>query len=199
MWRWICIFLFLSVIGCQQPMPRSQRYAVGRDPSWFPLEIDQHAVSLNAFTDAAFQEIAKSEHIPFNIINTDWSQLFQGLAEEKYAGIFSSLSPNVISKMKYVFSDPFLMLGPVLVVPIHSTATSLADLEQKTVAVNQYDDSVLIVQRLPSIVIKLYENKAIALEDLVKGHYDAVLLPILDAQSLIPTTLFPTENCHRTT
>jgi ABC-type amino acid transport substrate-binding protein len=78
-----------------------------------------------------------------------------------------------------------LLLGPVLIVSASSQAASLSDLGGRIVAVNQFDESVLIVQKYPSIVIQLYENKSSALESLKNGEVDGVLMPVLDAKSLL--------------
>jgi polar amino acid transport system substrate-binding protein len=180
------VFLLLTVFGCGKKSLDYGPYSIGRDETWFPLQIGLRGPSLIGFTNAMIQEIAASEDVPLTIVDTNWAQLFQGLEEGEVAGIFTSLSPNTISNEKYSFSDPFLLLGPVLVVPIESSATSLTDLEGKVVAVNKFDESVLLVQRYPSIIIKLYENQAIALENLVEGQYDGLLIPVLDAQDLVP-------------
>jgi len=181
----MALVLFV-LFGCGKGPLHYGPYSIGRDATWFPLQIDQRGPNLNGFTNALVQEIAHSVDAPFHIVDVNWSQLFQGLDNGEFAGIFTSLSPNIITNERYSFSDPFLLLGPVLVVPISSPATSLEDLEGKIVAVNQFDESVLIVQRYPSIVIELYQNKAMALENLTKGQYDAILMPTLDAQALVP-------------
>jgi ABC-type amino acid transport substrate-binding protein len=182
----LLFFLFLIwLAGCGKAGLDFGPYSIGRDMSWFPLTLYQQLPNLNAFTNALVQEIAKVEDVPLHIYNIDWGQLFQILEEGEVAGIFTSLSPNVITKEKYTFSAPFLALGPVLIVPYESKATSLADLEGKIVSVNQFDETSLMVQQYPSIIIRLYQNRATALETLANGEVDAVLMSILDAQALV--------------
>lgn len=176
-------FLFTS---CGQKTIHYGPYSIGRDQSWFPLSIGQHTPNLNAFTNALVQEIAETEDVPLHLVNINWVQLFQTLEQEEVAGIFTSLSPNVITQNKYTFSDPFLLLGPVLVVPYESEVTSLDEMEGKIVAINQFDDSILIVQKYPSIIIRLYQNMPTALEDLNSGKIDGVLMGNLDAHALVP-------------
>ena len=179
---WACL---LALMGCGKSIPDNPENTIGRDSSWFPLQLDSKATSLTAFTDALVQEIGHLEHIPLHIVNIDWIQLFQHLDEGTVGSIFTSLTPNLLSEKKYTFSEPVIPLGPVLIVPADSEATSLADLAGKIVSVYQYDESSLVVQEHPTIVIRLYQNMPSILEDLSKGVIDAVLMPVLDARSLV--------------
>lgn len=184
--RVLLFFLLFFFAGCGTSNKSSLGpYSIGRDPSWFPLRLEQMAVNINGFTNGLVQELAKVEHKDFRLVDVGWNQLFEGLEKEDYAGIFTSLPVNDLTKERYTFSNPFLLLGPVLVVPISSNARSLADLEGGIVGAYQYDDSVLIVQKYPSIIISLYQNFNEALEDVVNGNMDGALVPILEAQALI--------------
>ena len=186
-WLVLVVLLIVVAVGCGKSTLHYGKYSIGRDPNWFPLEADEDGARLNGFTDALTLEIAKAEGVPLQIINIDWAQLFDGLENGEFGGIFTSLSPSIITQEKYTFSDPLLLLGPVLVVPANSSITSLADLNGKIIGVYQYDESVLIAQRNPSLIIQLYQNKPNALEALASSQYDALLIPVLDAQRLIPS------------
>ena len=190
--RILLLVLLVGIMGCGHKTLHYGPYSIGRDQSWFPLRVEQHAPNLNAFTNELVQEIAKIEDLPLEIININWVQLFQSLEQEEVAGIFTSLSPNRITEARFAFSDPFLLLGPVLIVPYDSKAKSLEDLNGKIVAINQFDDAVFIVQRYPSIVIRLYQNMPTALDDLNSGLIDGVLMDNLDAHALVPH-LYPSQ------
>ncbi len=183
--RILLIILLLALPGCGKKTAHYGSWSIGRDPTWFPVQIELLIPNLNGFTNALVDEIATTEDVPLQLINFEWGQLFNALDAGEVAGIFTALSPNLIAQEKYSFSEPFLLLGPVLVVPENSEATSLEDLEGKIVSVNQYDESVLLVQKYPSIVIKLYQQKPKVLEELKDGTIDAVLMPVLDAQALV--------------
>lgn len=182
----------LILMGCGEKRSSDTAYSIGRDPMWFPLQLDGKAININGFTNALVQEISQVEKINIQIIDTDWLSLIDGLEEKQYAAIFSSLPPNIENRNQYSFSNPFLLLGPVLVVPSESDMTSLKQLEGKIVGVSQFDDSVLIVQKYPSIVIRLYQNMPTALGELVSGDLDGILLPTLDAHALV-SNLYPDQ------
>lgn len=184
----ILLLFLVALCGCKNYRENEWKYAIGRDPSWYPLQqLGYTAVELIGFTNALIAEIAKEERVPLQIVDVNWSSLSQGLEEKKYAAIFSSLSPNYISENQYSFSDPIICLGPVLIVPINSQIRALDDLSGKIVGVSQFNDSVGIVQKYPSIIINQYQNIPDALDDLVTGKIDAVLLAELQALDLIPS------------
>ncbi len=176
--------LFLLLTGCLSSKPSP--YSIGRDQTWFPLNLGQKTANITAFSTALIQAIAKQEKQPIEIYNVSWDQLFPGLSEQRYAGVLSSLSPNSTNRETFTFSDPFLLLGPVLVVPQKSDALSLEEMTGTLVGTSQYDDSVLILQKYPTIIVELYSNLITALDDVARGKIDAVLVPSLDAHSLVP-------------
>ncbi len=178
------LILLLLLVGCSPS--KEGPYSVGRDQTWFPLNLGQKTANITAFSTALLQEIGKEENVPVTIMNVSWDQLFQGLSEERYAGVLSSLPPNIVNNDKFSFSDPFLFLGPVLVVPQKSEVHSLTDMNGKLVGTSQYDDSVLILQKNSTIMIQLYSNLTSALDDVARGKIDGVLIPNLEAQTIVP-------------
>lgn len=189
----ILLGLLLFFAGCgTSTSTKLGPYSIGRDPSWYPLHLKQMTVNINGFTNALVQDLAKIEHKNFRLIDISWIQLFDGLEEKNYAGIFSSLEPTVITEDRYSFSDPFLLLGPVLVVPITSKAKSLADLNDKVVGAYQFDESVLILQRYPSVLIETYQSPPEALVAVVDGEMEGVLIPNLEARALV-AHLYPDQ------
>lgn len=182
MMRVLSFYLFFLLTACSN----NSKYSIGRDPTWFPLNLGEKTANITAFSTALVQEVAKEEKIPLEIYNVSWDQLFQVLGNKEYAGILSSLAKNTENKEKFAFSDPLLLLGPVLVVPQTSEVHSLVEMEGKIIGINQFDDSILIVQKHPTIVSTLYSNMAVGLEDLAKGKIDGLLLANIEAHALVP-------------
>ncbi len=61
-----------------------------------------------------------------------------------------------------------------------SQETSLNQMKGKIIGMSQFDESVLIAQQYP-VIIKLYQEMPAALEDLVQGRIDGLLMTALDA------------------
>jgi polar amino acid transport system substrate-binding protein len=182
------IFLFLlALCGCSRgERPYSGSYKIGRDSSWFPLSLGEKTANVNGFTNALVQEISQETKESMVIADLSSDQLFARLDHGEISGAFTSITPNAENQKKYSFSEPYLLLGPVLVVPVTSPVQSLAQLGVSRVGVSQYDDSILIVQKFPSIQIELYENMPSALDDLASGKLDGVLISNLEGHTLVP-------------
>ncbi|MCH9611501.1 MAG: L-cystine-binding protein FliY [Chlamydiales bacterium] len=177
-------YLLLLLTACSEV--KTGPYSIGRDQTWFPLNLGQRTANVTAFSTALIQEIAKEESVPLEIYNVSWNQLFASLNEKEYAGVLTSLPPNSENEDRFSFSDPFLYLGPVLVVRQNSDVHSLKEMEGKMIGTSQYDDSVILLQRDPKILIELYSNLATGLDDLASGRIDGLLLPTLEAHAVIP-------------
>lgn len=160
-------------------------YIIGYDPSWYPVDLKEKTPQVNAFVNELFVEIGKRENVDFCLAEISWSTIFEDIEKKKIDGIVSFFEPTMISEKIYDFSDPFLLIGPVLIVPAYSEAKSLNDLEGKTVGISLYNDSILIVQKHPEILMKHYDNMTFALSDLHRGQIDGVLMNRLEAEGLI--------------
>ncbi|MEZ5315141.1 MAG: transporter substrate-binding domain-containing protein [Chlamydiales bacterium] len=181
----ICLLFFF--IGCTPSTPKVHFCLIGRDTNWVPLNFDRKTIHINGFTNALIQELNLLEKTNFQIIDVSWDQLLQGLEKKNYTAVLTSLDPNAISKEIYTFSDPFLLTGPVLVTPIDGDIHSLADLENTTVGAYAYDNSVLILQNYPSILIETYQSILNALQAVKEGRLAGALIPHLEAQSFLGT------------
>jgi len=187
--RYLLLMIFIVLTGCGYSPFERRSFTIGRDTTWHPLQLDSKAVSLTAFTTALTQEIARLEQLSLDPINIDAVQLLQNLEANQVDAIFSSLTPSLLNEKKYYFSNPIVLLGSVLIVPISVPPSckidSLEQLEGKIVGVYQYDQSILLAQKFPRVVIQLYQSMPAVLEDLQNGTVDAVLMPNLQARSLV--------------
>ncbi len=189
--RFVSIFLILIlaviviVTGCSRW--NKSGTLIGRDPNWYPENLGGKTDEINGFTNALIDNIGNNN---IQIVDVDSISLLQGLDDNEYPAILSSLPPTEKNQDQYLFSNPFLLIGPVLVVPYASKISSLDEMEEKIIGVSPYDGSVLIVQKYPTLIIKQYEVMPTALEDLASGEIDAVVLNTLKANALIPN-LYP--------
>lgn len=165
--------------------PNDPTYRIARDPSWYPLNLMGQGQAIYGFTSDLIKEIARKEQISVDLVISDWNLLFQLLDRGSYDAVVSSLTPNNINLAKYDFSEFLLALGPVLIVPVNSPISSLEDLQKKIVGVIGSTSDDLIVQKIPNVLIKRYERPAFALEDLIVGNMDGLLLAVLEAQAFI--------------
>ena len=170
---------FLS--GCGEK--NNGTYKIGVDPLWYPLDFKGQENNVMGFSTELLTEIAKKENLYLSLLNTNWDSLFQGLRSGAYEAILSSLSPYNFNLKQYDFSDLYLPLGPVLIVPSSSKANSLEKLKGKEVGVIAESSSSLILEAYPEISIRTYGSASALINELLMGRIDGVLLPILIAES----------------
>lgn len=162
-------------------------YRIGRDPTWTLSPFNGITQEINAFTNAIVIHLSKQEKVPLTIVDVSGLNLLSGLNQDLYEGILAFVPETIENKDLYDFSEPILRLGPVLVVRTDSSADSLEDLKEKKVGIYAFDDSELIAQKIPMVVIRPFNEIPEALEALVSGKIDGALIPNLDAHRLVPT------------
>ncbi len=135
------------------------------------------------FSTELLTGIAEKEHITLSLVSTNWDSLFQGLQEKKYQAILSSLPPYGFNRQLYDFSDLYLPLGPVLLLPKTSPFISLEEMKEKEIGALTSSSAVLILEKYPQIFIRTYDKDALLINDLLAGKLDGVLLPLLQAES----------------
>jgi len=176
----IILALFL-LNSCTTETPPS--YTVGLDPLWYSMDIPEREKNLLGFTSDILKEISLSQKINIEILLRNWDNLIDGLKEKKYQGILSTLYPYSFYLNKYDFSDLFLATGPVLVVPSHSSVTSLEGLIDKQIGVQEGSEGALIIKMQPHILMRNYTSIPQALNALSNGEIDGAIVNILAAEA----------------
>jgi polar amino acid transport system substrate-binding protein len=105
----------------------------------------------------------------------------EGLQKDKYEAILSSMPPYVFNTQQFDFSEIYLPLGPVLVVPIQSPIRSLDRLDGKEIGVISGSTGPLILEKSPGVLIRFYDSIPKALNDLIAGTIDGAIIDILSA------------------
>ena len=173
-----CTF-FLS--GCSEK--NNGTYKIGLDPLWYPLDFKGQENNVMGFSTELLTEISKNEKLYLSLLNTNWDSLFQGLRAGTYQAVLSSLPPYNFNLKQYDFSDLYLPLGPVLILPSSSKTTSLTKMNGKEIGVIIGSSSILILETYPEISIQTYGSASALINDLLMGNIDGALLPILIAES----------------
>lgn len=184
MLRLLICFFFVLFAGCSSD--ESSAYRVAIDPSWYPQDFAGKEPALVAFSESLMKAIANKEDLNIEMFRAGPNFLEWGLNRGEWEGIMTTLSPAVNYEGRYLFSEPYLLTGPVIVVSHSSKVTSLSDLAGKTIGVLRGSSAVTILgSTVPNIVIVAYDLPAVGLEALVAGHYDALAMPILMAKSYV--------------
>jgi len=179
--RSVCtlLTLLLCLFSSCQNGGTSRR--VGVDPSWYPLELGARENSVNAFSTDLLTEIGKVEKIPFMKVTMSWDNLMEGLQKDQYEAILSSMPPYIFNEKFFDYSEIYLYLGPVLVVPIDSKINDLEKLSGKEIAVISGSSNALTLERSPGVLIRNYDSIPKALNAILDGTIDGALIDVLSA------------------
>lgn len=178
-----CLFLTLFLTNCSSDSS-SKMYRIGMDPSWYPLDVMGKEKNLTGFTQELLQMMTEQSGMQFTLIEKNSQDLEEGLKKGEYEGMLSSLMPYVFYDNQYSFSHRFFHTGPVLVVPVNTMVYSLESLSHKEVGVIRGSTNAgLVASQSPQVIIRFYDSVPKALDDLVKGNLDAVVIESIVAMS----------------
>jgi polar amino acid transport system substrate-binding protein len=173
----------------QEEAPNKQFYTIGRDNTWYPFHLRGKEWNLIAFTNDLMAAIAKETKLNWKWVETSPTTLLEGLDDQQYDAIISSMQPNFINRKQYLFSELIFKLGLVLVVQKNSSVTSLKDLQGKTLGIS--NSSYPIFQDIREggphtydIRLKTYDNINQALDSLENGQLDGIITHTIQAYAI---------------
>jgi len=173
--------LLLLVRSCAEIVTSpNQRFLIARDTRWDSLNLMGKEKSLNAFIDDLSSEISNEEKIRLTIA-PESATLTDHLIAGEVDGIFASMAPDVMLQRTYLFSAPFLLTGPVLVVPVDSKFNTLDQAKYKIIGVQPQTSTIFEMRQNTDIQFRLYENTLKELADLEHNQIDGVVLDLIPA------------------
>jgi polar amino acid transport system substrate-binding protein len=175
----LLILTLFALLSCSKNSNNDRR--VGVDTSWFPLEFGNRDNNVTAFSTELLTEIGKIEKISFVKLTVNWNDLMEGLQKDQYEAILSSMPPYIFNQALFDFSDIYLPLGPVLIVPMQSKINALHDLNGKEIAVISGSTGVLILEKSAGVLIRYYDSIPKALNDILAGTIDGAIVDLLSA------------------
>lgn len=173
---WLLFRLLSGPLG-----PGVHTYHIGRDSTWYPMDLRGKEKNLVGFSNDLLQVIAQEQGFKVNLFEVGPNALFDGLQIGNYEGILSSLTPNAMNKKKYGFSDPYYLIGPVLMVSTNSSAHSLQEMDGKIIGIESRSQQNFEIPEVPNVVMIPYPTAAEALENLDNNLIDGVILDALRA------------------
>lgn len=182
----IALLAVLSIIflvrSCTAWFTHHERiYRIARDPTWYPLDLMGKERNMLAFMNDLLSDIAMEQHVQFNLFSASRDDLFSGLSRGEYDAIVTSIDPTPMLEDKYVFSDPFYLTGPVIIVQKESDIRSFEDLGGEMVGIKSGSPIVFRIRDYPTILFRTYGNIREALDHLVDNEIDAVIMDSLPA------------------
>lgn len=183
------IFLIFSLIiasafavkSCSRENRKDKIYIIGRDENSYLMRFMGKDKNLIAFADDLLISFSLSEGYKVQPARVSPIDLIPSLENKRFDIIVSSLAATPLNVQKYVFSESFFPLGPVLVVPKDLMVSSLEDMDNKIVGIQSGASVVFELEKYPDIVFRSYENIRMALDDVVNGKIDGVIMGVVPA------------------
>ncbi len=183
----LLLALFLcGIYSCARPLT-NYVYRIARDIDIHTYQLADREKNLLGFSDELIVTIADKEGFYVQFLASSTANLIEGLDQGFYDAMLTDMRPTGQLEEKYVFSDVYLFLGPVLVVRKDSPVTSIEEMDGKTVGIETGTSMVFDVEKYPSLLIFPYENVFDALEKLSNYQLDGVIMGPLAAHIYIPS------------
>lgn len=184
----ICILIALLILmlkGCSNHSraSRQNNFKIAFDATWYPLQIPDKEKNMVAFSTELLLDIADEEHLQIELIASGTDSLLDRLDNGDYDAILSGMQPDAMHNHYYTFSNPYFLLGPVLVVAQNSPIHSFQEMAKKTVGIRTGTFMVFNVPQPPSMIVITYDYMLSAFADLEKGLIDGVILDLIQAYS----------------
>src|SRR5262245_59188729 len=92
-------------------------YVIGQDTRWIGVNLMGKERNLSAFNGEFLRAFAKKEKFRARVIIAPASDLMTDLEQGRIQGILTSSQPSYLTENRLVFSDPYFLTGPVLIIP----------------------------------------------------------------------------------
>ncbi len=178
------LFLVLVACGCgSNPFHKTMR--IGIDKKWYPIDFGPQTAYVNGYTEDLLLEMAKYSGMEFELVPANWDSLMDGLRTNKYDAVLTSLPPYEYHLAKYDFSKNYLDLGPVMVLRTNEPELSLDQMKGKIVGVIANDQTALILEKTPEIIIRSFPSIPALLNGVAGGEIDGALLSRIPAVNFV--------------
>jgi polar amino acid transport system substrate-binding protein len=139
---------------------------VATDATWPPMEMVDASKKIVGFDVDYLTAVAKEAGFAISFKNTAWDGIFAGLAAGRYDMIASSVTITDERKKQYDFSDPYINVGQILVVPKTETGKTLAALKGKRAGAQIGTTGAMEIKKTDGVELKTCDEIGLAFEDI---------------------------------
>ena len=149
---------------------------VATDATWPPMEMVDENKNIIGFDIDYLNAVAKEAGFNVKYKNVPWDGIFAGVETGKYDAIISSVTITEERKKAMDFSEPYVNIGQIIVVPKSvKNVRKLTDLLGQNVGAQIGTTGAFEVKAVKDIKLKTYDEVGLAFEDLMAGRIRAVV------------------------
>ncbi|WP_139491173.1 basic amino acid ABC transporter substrate-binding protein [Brevibacillus dissolubilis] len=165
-------------VGGDKPTSSGDKvYVIGTDAAYPPFE-KMEADKITGFDIDVMQAIADAAGFKFEVRNTGWDPLFDGVEKGTVDAGISSITITDERKQKYDFTEPYFEANQLILVGADSPVGALTDLQGKKIGVQSATTGETVVKKAFGDTyegIKGYEDTPSAVDDFFNGRVEAVV------------------------
>lgn len=178
------LLILLLTIGCTSQPPQKSSYTVAQGSFWEFINLYGLDKNVLGFSDDLLLQMNEIEQLNIRTVTSSDHPLTQALERKNIDGIITALPPNTPNERLYLFSDPYFEFGLVLLTRKNSSYQTLDDLKNREVGIERSSPFASIIQGDDYYFLRSYDDVLHAVEDLVKGKIDGVVLNSILANRL---------------
>ncbi|MSN25349.1 MAG: transporter substrate-binding domain-containing protein [Geobacter sp.] len=149
---------------------------VATDATWPPMEMVDTNKKIVGFDIDFLNAVAKEAGLKVEFKNTAWDGIFAGLESDRFDAIISSVTITEERKKKYDFSDPYIQIGQILVVPkADAHSKKISDLKGKKLGAQIGTTGAFEIKKNDGVELKTYDEIGLAFEDMAAGRISGVV------------------------
>ncbi len=169
----ISVFIFTGSIYAAEQL----KITVFTDATWPPMEMVDKNKNIVGFEIDLFNEIAKEAGFKAEFKNTAWDGIFAAMKGNRYPSTcaLSSITITDERKKSYDFSDPYITVNQVLIVPKTLKVQNTNDMKGKKVGAQIGTTGAMEVKKSNGVVSKTYDEIGLAFADMAAGRIDGVV------------------------
>jgi polar amino acid transport system substrate-binding protein len=153
------------------------KITVFTDATWPPMEMVDKNKNIVGFEIDLFNEIAKEAGFKAEFKNTAWDGIFAAMKGNRYpnACALSSITITEERKKSYDFSDPYITVNQVLIVPKTLKVQSMNDMKGKKIGAQISTTGAMEIKKFQDVITKTYDEIGLAFADMSAGRIDGVV------------------------
>jgi len=170
---------------------KEEPFSVGVDASFSSIQVGEKGDYLEGYVSEFLRGFSKRSGKTLAKVEVDAKNLLEGLYQDKYQAVISTLSPYNFNLAKYDFSESLLEVGKVLVVAKDVKISTLQEMEKPVIGIHEEELSGQISALLPKdTVVKKYASYPELLDALVDKEIKGAILFRLLALSFAENNYF---------
>ncbi len=176
-----------SEAAAPTPVRTVIKILAGTDATFSPMEYIDERKEIVGYDIELGKKMSEELNADIEFVNIPWDGLFTALEQKKIDMVIAGVTITDERKQKYIFSDPYLNAGQVVITKKSDTdIKSPLDLKGKKVGVQKGTTNEEEAAKYTSdTMVMRYDDFILAAKDLMEGKVDAVFSDLPAAKGII--------------